>query len=992
MILNLALYKKMELLYTVISLKIMVNLTILNIFRRTTKMSKNIKGLLRSKGLLAELEACRNEEEAINVLKREKLWRGVVNYPELEELRESYKNSEIETNGILSLNQLDKVAGGMITLKESSSKKQNQHNGRQHNRKKQGSVSLVAYSKNTETFDEEEDKDEKAYEDETRKTKDSNDTPPVLPSQNESFASICNTRVAFVSDPGNNISYVPQSTSGYSEQTATYTIEGVHVQGATHPVHPGGSSSEFNGRNDASFGHLRDTKSSFNADLKEDIHPKPSAPPIEWFADNDPSHQTIGISDMLTSDNGATHPVHPGGSSSKFDCEDDALSIQPPPPYDVAIRSIYPAIPFHESDNEGPRNTALFTPSNESIHKFGSNDNDVPITPPPPYDVAIRSIYPAIPFHESDNEGPKNTTLFAPSNELIHKFGSNDNDVPITPPPSYEETIYFDCVKIIDQYPDPITQFEVLFSLYNEYNDRLGTENELKLARKAINLARSVGEMNGVFTDKCFSTADEKKFDFKQLSLIDIDEIESLVSTLQEKAPDKRIVSGMDIKSALTFAVQLFGSEVLILFEKLDLISENLDTFSILEDILENKIYVPDEDDKKPLISLLNKGTSQMDIYSIRKLFNFPDSFDFNLLADYFETNAAKTTRPSDSSHSSRILNSLYISNLEPPIDLKTHPGSVLAQFNESIKANRDGISIDIGELVVEIENAFIVQSSLNKVQVKNVYDISKIFLDKFRSHLNLPVEHIESMNSTLDMLYDVASKGESFLYENYKLLETISKNLTNFKATALMQSHPNVKECYANLPIMILSPLINICIRKNASVPGIENLMVHLLSAPGLLNVDILSNFTNSGALMDAILYSGLNLGFFDRLLFRNSVETFVKNSSSVDNLVEKVYNYVNSAVVKGNSPSKKLTPNFGNYANYAVVKGNSPSEKLTPIEATADNITLIIAYFILYHKSISGNSSLQEELVSKSVRNSLQHIDQCKYLSAFNNSKPLI
>ncbi len=56
-------------------------------------MSKSTDELLKSKGLLEELEACRNEEEAINVLKREKLW-GVVNYPELEELKESYKNGE----------------------------------------------------------------------------------------------------------------------------------------------------------------------------------------------------------------------------------------------------------------------------------------------------------------------------------------------------------------------------------------------------------------------------------------------------------------------------------------------------------------------------------------------------------------------------------------------------------------------------------------------------------------------------------------------------------------------------------------------------------------------------------------------------------------------------------------------------------------------------------------------------------------------------------
>ncbi len=75
-------------------------------------MLRNIKKELRGKGLLEELEACRNEEEAIALLKREKLWGGVVNYPELEELKESYKNGEIEADKTLSLNQLDKVAGG----------------------------------------------------------------------------------------------------------------------------------------------------------------------------------------------------------------------------------------------------------------------------------------------------------------------------------------------------------------------------------------------------------------------------------------------------------------------------------------------------------------------------------------------------------------------------------------------------------------------------------------------------------------------------------------------------------------------------------------------------------------------------------------------------------------------------------------------------------------------------------------------------------------
>ncbi len=76
-------------------------------------MSKNIKGLLRGKNLLGKLEECRNEEEAVALLKCENLWGGVVDYPELEELKESYKNSEIEADRILSLSQLDKVAGGV---------------------------------------------------------------------------------------------------------------------------------------------------------------------------------------------------------------------------------------------------------------------------------------------------------------------------------------------------------------------------------------------------------------------------------------------------------------------------------------------------------------------------------------------------------------------------------------------------------------------------------------------------------------------------------------------------------------------------------------------------------------------------------------------------------------------------------------------------------------------------------------------------------------
>ncbi len=38
---------------------------------------------------------------------------GVVDYPELEALKESYENGEVQTDGSLSLRQLDKVAGGM---------------------------------------------------------------------------------------------------------------------------------------------------------------------------------------------------------------------------------------------------------------------------------------------------------------------------------------------------------------------------------------------------------------------------------------------------------------------------------------------------------------------------------------------------------------------------------------------------------------------------------------------------------------------------------------------------------------------------------------------------------------------------------------------------------------------------------------------------------------------------------------------------------------
>ncbi len=73
---------------------------------------KEVKELLNSKGVLSKLESCRDEEEAVELLKRENLWGGVVDYPELEALKESYENGEIEADGNLSLRQLDKVAGG----------------------------------------------------------------------------------------------------------------------------------------------------------------------------------------------------------------------------------------------------------------------------------------------------------------------------------------------------------------------------------------------------------------------------------------------------------------------------------------------------------------------------------------------------------------------------------------------------------------------------------------------------------------------------------------------------------------------------------------------------------------------------------------------------------------------------------------------------------------------------------------------------------------
>ncbi len=71
-----------------------------------------IKQYLNTIGLLDELEDCRDEKEAISLLKRENLWGNVVDYPELEALKESYENGEIESDGNLSLSQLDKVAGG----------------------------------------------------------------------------------------------------------------------------------------------------------------------------------------------------------------------------------------------------------------------------------------------------------------------------------------------------------------------------------------------------------------------------------------------------------------------------------------------------------------------------------------------------------------------------------------------------------------------------------------------------------------------------------------------------------------------------------------------------------------------------------------------------------------------------------------------------------------------------------------------------------------
>ncbi len=69
-------------------------------------MSKSTEKLLRGKGLFAQLETCRNEDKAINVLKCENLWGVAVNFssPELEELKQSHKNSEIEAYEILILN------------------------------------------------------------------------------------------------------------------------------------------------------------------------------------------------------------------------------------------------------------------------------------------------------------------------------------------------------------------------------------------------------------------------------------------------------------------------------------------------------------------------------------------------------------------------------------------------------------------------------------------------------------------------------------------------------------------------------------------------------------------------------------------------------------------------------------------------------------------------------------------------------------------------
>ncbi len=88
-------------------------------------MCKNIKELLRGKGLLSELEDCRDEEEVVALLKHENLWGRVVDYPELEALKESYENGEIEADGILSLSQLDKVAGGAKGGRKNKTKSHN---------------------------------------------------------------------------------------------------------------------------------------------------------------------------------------------------------------------------------------------------------------------------------------------------------------------------------------------------------------------------------------------------------------------------------------------------------------------------------------------------------------------------------------------------------------------------------------------------------------------------------------------------------------------------------------------------------------------------------------------------------------------------------------------------------------------------------------------------------------------------------------------------
>ncbi len=71
-----------------------------------------LRNLLSTMGILGKLEECRDEEEVIGELKRENLWGEVVDYPELEALKESYENGEFLADGSLSLSQLDKIAGG----------------------------------------------------------------------------------------------------------------------------------------------------------------------------------------------------------------------------------------------------------------------------------------------------------------------------------------------------------------------------------------------------------------------------------------------------------------------------------------------------------------------------------------------------------------------------------------------------------------------------------------------------------------------------------------------------------------------------------------------------------------------------------------------------------------------------------------------------------------------------------------------------------------